>query len=89
MEFTKLSSKGQVVIPQEIRQKMQIKEGTPFMVSATSDAILLTKIDTANPKTWDEATKPFRKAVEELNFNEKDVERMVREVRRKNDKNSQ
>lgn len=37
---TKLSSKGQVVIPDVIREAMSLKEGTQFMVFNTQDSII-------------------------------------------------
>ena len=45
-ELTKASSKGQVVIPTDIRKKLGIKEGSVFAVSARKDMIVLKKLDT-------------------------------------------
>jgi AbrB family looped-hinge helix DNA binding protein len=45
-ELTKMSSKGQIVIPTGLRKKMQIKEGTIFAVSAKKDILVLKKLDT-------------------------------------------
>ena len=45
-ELTKMSSKGQIVIPTDLRKKMQIKEGTIFAVSAKKDILILKKLDT-------------------------------------------
>jgi len=42
-EFTKVSSKGQVVIPQGIRKTMHIREGSVFAVSATKRGMLVLK----------------------------------------------
>ncbi|MBU2639680.1 MAG: AbrB/MazE/SpoVT family DNA-binding domain-containing protein [Nanoarchaeota archaeon] len=44
MEITKMTSKGQVVIPQDIRLKKGIKEGERFLVYDTSDSIVLKRI---------------------------------------------
>jgi AbrB family looped-hinge helix DNA binding protein len=42
--MTVLSTKGQLVIPEEIRKKMDIKPGTEFYVNSLDDAnILITK----------------------------------------------
>jgi AbrB family looped-hinge helix DNA binding protein len=38
---TKLSSKGQVVIPREIREKSNLSKGQVFRIEATSAGILL------------------------------------------------
>lgn len=44
IEITKLSSKGQIVIPKRIRQALKLEEGTPFIVDAQDDVILLKKV---------------------------------------------
>mgnify|MGYP001606270189 CR=1 FL=1 len=80
-EFTKLSSKGQVVIPQEIREDLHLEEGTPFLVVAQKNSILLKKIDIPKIKSWDEATKPFRVAAKKSNFSETDLENLIKEAR--------
>jgi len=43
MEITKLSTKGQIVIPEEIRK--DIKSGTAFIVSRQNDLIVLKKVE--------------------------------------------
>lgn len=43
MEITKLSSKGQVVIPDKLRQGIEV--GTPFVVTKQNDLIILKKVD--------------------------------------------
>lgn len=44
MEFTKASSKGQVVIPTQIRKMLDIREGSLLAVAAENDMIVLKKI---------------------------------------------
>jgi len=79
-EFTKLSSKGQIVIPQEIREGLHLEEGTPFAVIAQKEGILLKKIEL--PKSWDEVTKPFREAAKKADFTDEDLERIIKETRK-------
>lgn len=38
---TKLSSKGQVVIPEDIREDLGLKEGTQFIVMSAGDSVIL------------------------------------------------
>ena len=45
MQFTKASSKGQVVIPTRIRKRLDIKEGSVFAVAADRNVIILKKVD--------------------------------------------
>lgn len=83
VEFTKLSSKGQVVIPQDIRRELHLKEGTPFAVEVQKGTILLKKIELPRVKTWSEVTRPFREAAKKANFTREDLDRLIAEVRRK------
>jgi len=44
LSTTKLSSKGQVVIPEEIRQKMGLTTGDQFVVVSEKDVVILKTI---------------------------------------------
>lgn len=44
IEITRVSSKGQVVIPLSVREKMKIKEGEAFAVSEKGNLIVLKKV---------------------------------------------
>jgi len=46
IEFTRSSSKGQIVIPTKIRRKFDIREGSVLAVAAQDDLIVLKKIET-------------------------------------------
>ncbi|MCL6089425.1 MAG: AbrB/MazE/SpoVT family DNA-binding domain-containing protein [Candidatus Thermoplasmatota archaeon] len=54
-EFTKTSSKGQIVIPSKIRKKLNIVDGSLLAVTAQDDLIVLkkvsSKISSADMKT--------------------------------------
>jgi len=45
MEITKISSKGQVVIPQKIREELNINEGSVMAIDTANKMIILKKID--------------------------------------------
>lgn len=44
IEITKMTSKGQVVIPQNIRERKEIEEGERFIVYDTEDTIVLKRV---------------------------------------------
>ncbi|MFC2162391.1 AbrB/MazE/SpoVT family DNA-binding domain-containing protein [Candidatus Altiarchaeota archaeon] len=48
--MTKLSSKGQIVIPQSVRNSLGISPGTRFIVFEKDGNIVLKKIDISTPK---------------------------------------
>jgi len=65
LELVKVSSKGQLVIPQDIRQKMKIEEGDTFAVTSKDHLVILKKIESPileeelrdleeNEKAWKE-----------------------------------
>ena len=45
IDITKVTEKGQVVIPKEIRDKMGFKEGTRLIVVASDDAVVLQRVE--------------------------------------------
>ena len=45
VETTKLSQRGQVVIPMEIREKLNLETGNKFFVIASDDSLILQKFD--------------------------------------------
>jgi AbrB family looped-hinge helix DNA binding protein len=46
VETTKMSSKGQVVIPEAIRTRLGLKTGAQFIVVGKHDAVILKAIET-------------------------------------------
>jgi AbrB family looped-hinge helix DNA binding protein len=45
IEFTRISSKGQVVIPLDVRKRLSLKDGEHLAVSTKDDLIVLKKIN--------------------------------------------
>ena len=60
LEFTKLSSKGQIVIPHSVREELKLDEGTPFAVMAKKDTILLKKIKMPKLSEWKTLVESLR-----------------------------
>lgn len=54
MEITKLSSKGQVVLPKSVRDAMRWKAGTEFTVEAVKDGVVLRPRRPFRPTTVEE-----------------------------------
>ncbi len=63
---TRMSSKGQVVIPEEIRRRLDLKEGVQFVVVGEKDTVVLKAISPPTMQEFDsliaEARKQARKA---------------------------
>ena len=45
MEITKISSKGQIVIPQKIRNELNIVEGSVLAIEKMKNIIIIKKMD--------------------------------------------
>ncbi|MBU0957393.1 MAG: AbrB/MazE/SpoVT family DNA-binding domain-containing protein [Nanoarchaeota archaeon] len=81
VSLIKLSSKGQIVIPFELREKMKLQEGNLFVISDSGDSICMKKIELPKIKSWKEATKPFRDAAKRSNFSEEELKELIAESR--------
>lgn len=79
--ITKISSKGQVVIPLEIRERMNLEEGNLLIVSDNDDSICMKRIELPNIKSWKEVTKTFRDAAKKSNFSNEDLKKLIEESR--------
>lgn len=82
IEFTKLSSKGQVVIPQGVRKNMNLEEGTPFAVMTQDDTICFKKLEFPKIKTWKQAVRPFREAAKKSSFTKQDLDSLIEQARK-------
>lgn len=45
MDITKISSKGQIVIPQKMRDELNLGEGSIVAIDTTNEMVILKKID--------------------------------------------
>jgi AbrB family looped-hinge helix DNA binding protein len=82
IDLGKISSRGQVAIPSEIRQKMKLEEGSKIVFLLEDDLLIIKKI---TAESFSEITKPFREAKKKIK--EEDVVNLVHNAR-KNTKKS-
>ena len=75
---TKVSSKGQVVIPLSIRKRAGIREGERLLAIALGDTIVLKKIA---DRTFEEAVKPIWIRIREMGLREEDVDAIIEEAK--------
>ncbi|MCR4369444.1 MAG: AbrB/MazE/SpoVT family DNA-binding domain-containing protein [archaeon] len=82
--ITKVSTKGQVVIPQDLREEMKIKPSDEFLIYGEKDTILMKKIEkTSLEEDFYSLSKRLQKKAKKLGITRKDVEEAIREVRKK------
>ena len=79
---TKLSSKGQVVIPEEIRTRLGLEPGAQFVVVGDRDVVILKAIRAPSMSQFDELLQRARKAAREAGLKRADISEAIRRVRR-------
>ena len=82
MEITSMSSRGQVVIPQDVRSRMNLQEGEKFIVIGEHNTIVLKKIEPPSFKNFDKLLEKTRKFAKEKGITPKDVEEAIKRARR-------
>jgi AbrB family looped-hinge helix DNA binding protein len=78
---TKMSSKGQVVIPEDIRKRLGLKAGSQFIVVAGEDAVILKTISPPSMDEFDELVQEARRQAHKAGIKQSDIKVAVTEVR--------
>jgi AbrB family looped-hinge helix DNA binding protein len=79
----RLSSKGQIVIPEGIRATLRLEPGARFVVLAEGDVVILKRIDAPPRREIRILAERVRKQVRRAGLKRADVEKAIREVRRR------
>ncbi len=79
--MTRVSSKGQVVIPGLIRERLGLTGGSRLLVFGEGDTIILKKVGLGSQET-EETLAAVRKKIRELRVTRDDVIREIRAVRK-------
>lgn len=80
---TKLSSRGQVVIPEEIRNRLGLEVGAQFVVVGEGDVVVLKAIQPPRMTDFKALLNKAKRSAEEAGLTPQDVEDAVREAREK------
>ena len=78
---TKMSSKGQVVIPEEIRNRLGLGEGVQFLVLGEGDVIILKSLSTPSMKDFDRIVSKARKQAKSVGMKKTDIARALKSHR--------
>lgn len=78
---TKMSSRGQVVIPEEVRERLGLKMGAQFVVVGEGDTVVLKAIRAPSMKDFDHLIGEAQKAARRAGLKKSDIEKAIREVR--------
>jgi AbrB family looped-hinge helix DNA binding protein len=78
---TKLSTRGQVVIPEEIRNRLGLEPGEQFVVIGERDVVVLKTLKPPKLEELKPLLDKVQKAAEAAGVTPEDVERVIAEVR--------
>ncbi len=80
---TRMSSKGQVVIPEEVRDRLGLKAGTKFVVVGNRDAVILKVISAPSADEFNDLIGQARRQARRAGLRKSDVKSAVGRVRRR------
>ena len=78
---SKLSSKGQIVIPEEIRQSMGFQTGDQFFVIAEKDVVILKSITKPDMASYSDLIKKTKKAAKQAGLTKANLNAIIKEER--------
>lgn len=78
---TRLSSKGQVVIPETIRRRLGLESGTEFVVVGQDGTVVLKVIETPAMREFDEIVARAREGARRAGLGRSDIAEAIRAAR--------
>ena len=81
VETTKMSSKGQVVIPEDIRRRLGLKPGARFVVVGDNDTVILKVITAPDMSQFDDLISRARAQARKAGLKRLDISAAVEKVR--------
>lgn len=79
---TRLSSKGQVVIPERVRDQLRLRPGTEFVVVGSGDAIVLKMVQAPVLRDFDALIRRARRQARQAGIKPSDVRAAVARARK-------
>lgn len=79
---TKLSSRGQVVIPEEIRKQIHLNTGDQFIVFAEKDVLILKTITRPDISEFNTLVTKARHKTAELGMIKTDLDEAIKDARK-------
>ncbi len=78
---TKMSSKGQIVIPEEVRKRLGLKPGSQFVVVGNKDVVILKAISPPSMKEFDDLIAEARTQAKQIRMKRSDITAAISKVR--------
>lgn len=80
---TKMSSRGQVVIPEEIRNQLNLKSGAQFIVLGEKDVIIFKTITPPSIEEFENLISKTREKGKEAGIKKSDISEAISKARQK------
>ena len=87
--LTKMSTKGQVVIPKPMREELDMGDGDVFVVFGRADTIVLRRVDIPTEEEFEELMRWGREFATRRGITREDVQKAIDEVREEKRKSRQ
>jgi len=78
-----MSSRGQVVIPGTLRERLRLNAGTQFVVTGDGDVVVLKKLSPPKMAEFDALVARARKEAKTVKLEKADVATAIRKARRR------
>jgi AbrB family looped-hinge helix DNA binding protein len=78
---TRMSSKGQIVIPETIRKQLNLKAGAQFVVVGNDDVVILKAITAPDMDTFDALIQQARQQAKLAGLKRADITTAISKVR--------
>jgi AbrB family looped-hinge helix DNA binding protein len=75
---TRMSSKGQIVIPETIRKRLNLQAGAQFVVVGENDVVILKSITTPSMDTFDALIQQARRQADAAGLKRADIAKAVK-----------
>lgn len=82
LSTTRMSSKGQVVIPEEIRKALNLGEGNQFVVLGEKDVIILKIVSPPSMKDFDHLIHQARLEAKKVGLKQSSIPKLLKKVRK-------
>jgi len=79
IEIGKVSSRGQICIPNNIREKMELEEGSKVLFVLQDKSLLMKKVTS---ETFTNITRPLKEEAKRDGFKESEVNNIVHKSRK-------
>jgi antitoxin PrlF len=84
IQVTSVSSKGQIVIPSNIRETLGLSIGVKMIIFTDGDNLLLKPIQTPRFETFKKLIKESKKLATKTSLKKTEIQKLIKQIRNEN-----